>query len=766
MEQLGAADPQQVGPYTLMGRLGAGGMGAVYLGRSAGGRTVAVKVVRPELAEDGSFRARFRQEVAAARQVAGAFTAPVVDADTEAATPWMATAFVVGVSLQQAVARHGPLPEETVRTLAAGLAEALAEVHRAGLIHRDLKPGNVLLALDGPHVIDFGISRAADGTGLTTTGAVIGSAPYMSPEQALGEPLTPASDVFALGSTVAYAALGTRLFGDGVGAAVLFRVVNTEPDLGGLPDGIRHLVAACLAKNPNHRPAPGQLVELVERIGRPDPAGGWLPQAVAADVLGVRGVLTALPGPMPAPPAGPPDGPPHATPQGPPGATSPFPADRVPQDAVPRDAVPGRRPSRRAVLLGIGGGVLAAAGTATTIALLDDRGGSTGAGGTATAGGSSGTPTALVRPSGLDVPEARPSWQVTQPNPCPQVLSAEGVVVCVSILKIWGVDDAGKTKWTVDGTTTGGVFAIDPTTPRPVAGLDGGRLHVSGQGAHAPELLSFTLADGKLDWRLAQDQKNLTGVVAFAGIRAGKAYLLGTGDGKDRGAAPSGTHVWAVDLAARRSLWVYGEDTMLVQTALLPGDRIVVSDFDQLKALDAKGGVAWERRLPALGLGAAGKYVLALDKDSTLTALDPDDRGSPAWTVSGVVGAAPRGDGFPGSEDGSVLYFLRRDADGGYSVGTLDPANGRTGWRTPLPLDSPEATLLGARLLCADGNLYRMGPDAVIWALDPANGKARWKYSGLKGKDTLKLAWTAGAGRLCVSDTATQTITSLPAKGS
>ncbi|MFD0280060.1 serine/threonine-protein kinase, partial [Kitasatospora sp. NPDC127111] len=314
MEQLGAADPRQVGPYALAGRLGAGGMGAVYLGRSAGGRTVAVKVVRPELAEDASFRARFRQEVAAARRVSGAFTAPVVDADTEAATPWMATAFVAGVSLQRAVAGHGPLPEETVRTLAAGLAEALAEVHRAGLIHRDLKPANVLLALDGPHVIDFGISRAADGTGLTTTGSVIGSAPYMSPEQALGEPVGPASDVFSLGSTVAYAALGRHLFGEGAGAAVLFRVVNTEPDLGGLPGGIRHLVAACLAKHPAHRPAPGQLVELVERIGRPAPTGGWLPPAVAADVVAARGVLTALP-PAPVSDAPPP---PPPFPPGPP----------------------------------------------------------------------------------------------------------------------------------------------------------------------------------------------------------------------------------------------------------------------------------------------------------------------------------------------------------------------------------------------------------------------------------------------------------------
>ncbi|MFI8081616.1 PQQ-binding-like beta-propeller repeat protein [Kitasatospora sp. NPDC086009] len=743
LERLGAGDPRQAGPYTLMGRLGAGGMGAVYLGRSAGGRTVAVKVVRPELAGDGSFRARFRQEVAAARQVSGAFTAPVVDADTEAATPWMATAFVVGVPLQDAVARHGPLPGVTVRTLAAGLAEALTEVHRAGLIHRDLKPGNVLLALDGPHVIDFGISRAADGTGLTTTGAVIGSAPYMSPEQALGEPLTPASDVFALGSTVAYAALGTRLFGDGAGAAVLFRVVNTDPDLSGLPDGIRHLVAGCLAKNPNHRPTPRQLVELVERIGRPDPADGWLPPAVATDVIAARGVLTALPLPDPGPPGAPPAAPP------------------LPADPGPEDAVPARRPSRRTVLFGVGGGVLAAAGAATTIALLNDRGGRG-----ATAGSTGGsTPSAPVRPSGADVPEVGPSWQATQPNPCPQVLSADGVVVGVSILNIWGVDDTGRTKWTVDGATVGGAFAIDPTTPRSVAGLDGDRLYAFGGSPTAPELLAFTLAEGRLDWRLPQGRKNAAGVLSFAGIRAGKAYWLGFGDGNDHGdLVPAGTHVWAVDLATRQSLWFHGEDTMLLQSTVPTDDRIVVSDLDQLKALDAKGGTVWERRLAAFGLGTAGRYVLAPDKDGTLTALDPDT-GAPAWTASGVVGASKLGDGFATSEDGRLLYLLWRDGDGGCSIGTVDPANGRPGWRTPLPPDSPDAPFLGARLLRADGNLYRMGADAVLWALDPADGKARWKYSGLKGRDATKLAWSAGAGRLCVSDTTTRTITSLPAKG-
>ncbi|WP_218042595.1 protein kinase domain-containing protein, partial [Embleya hyalina] len=295
MEQLDASDPRRVGPYVLLLPLGSGGMGKVYLGRSAAGRAVAVKVIRADFAADEGFRGRFRAEVAAARRVSGAFTAPVVDADPDGDPPWMATAFVSGLSLHDAVRRHGPLPEASLRMLLAGVSEALVGIHAAGVIHRDLKPGNVLLALDGPHVIDFGIAHALDGTSFTREGTIVGSPGYMSPEQSLGRPVSAASDVFALGSTMVYAASGQRPFGDGPPAAVLRRVVGDPADVGALPASIRDAVAACLDKDPVRRPTPRALIDFVSRAEDGPGGGSWLPDTMTRAVSRAADVLTGLP---------------------------------------------------------------------------------------------------------------------------------------------------------------------------------------------------------------------------------------------------------------------------------------------------------------------------------------------------------------------------------------------------------------------------------------------------------------------------------------
>jgi eukaryotic-like serine/threonine-protein kinase len=280
IKDLKAGDPVAVGPYKLLGRLGAGGMGQVYLAKSPGGRLVAIKLIRPELAEERGFRTRFTAEIAAARNVSGIYTAAVVDADTDAELPWMATVYVPGPSLTDAVEDNGPLPVKTVLALAAGLAEALEAIHRAGLVHRDMKPSNVLLAADGPRVIDFGISRALERSMMTTTGMVLGSPGFMSPEQAMGEQVGQPSDVFSLGAILAYAATGAGPFGTGPTPALLYRVVREDADLSQVPARLRPLIEECLAKDPASRPTPSALLttlgDEVEVI-----TGEWLPQTVA-----------------------------------------------------------------------------------------------------------------------------------------------------------------------------------------------------------------------------------------------------------------------------------------------------------------------------------------------------------------------------------------------------------------------------------------------------------------------------------------------------
>jgi serine/threonine protein kinase len=254
-EPLRRWDPERIGPYVILGRLGAGAMGQVYLGRSAAGRLVAVKTIKVELAEEAGFRTRFAQEVAAARRVSGFFTAAVVEADPDADLPWLATAYVPAPSLARLVAVCGPLPVATVRWLAAGCAEALDSIHGVGLVHRDLKPSNVLIAPDGPRVIDFGVARAAERMSVTTSRGAVGTPAYMAPEQARDtHQASAASDVYALGSTLVFAATGHPPYqGDSV-MDVLSRLATEEPDLSGLPGELTGLITACLRRVPRERP--------------------------------------------------------------------------------------------------------------------------------------------------------------------------------------------------------------------------------------------------------------------------------------------------------------------------------------------------------------------------------------------------------------------------------------------------------------------------------------------------------------------------------
>ncbi|GAA2245272.1 hypothetical protein GCM10010232_35370 [Streptomyces amakusaensis] len=323
MRPLTSEDPRTVGPYRTLVRLGAGGMGVVYLARSAGGALAAVKVIRAEHAADPGFRARFRREAEAAARVTGPWLVPVLGTDTEAREPWLATAFVPGPSLGEVVRTGGALPTATVRALGSRLAEALVAVHHAGLVHRDVKPGNVLLALDGPRLIDFGIARHESATALTATGAVIGTPGFLSPEHASARAPGPPSDVFSLGCVLAYAATGRGPFGSGGGAGVLFRTIHEEAELTGVPPGLVPLISACLAKEPADRPTasgvretlaageedPGDPREYPGRPGAPDPRESprtapapWrMPAGLPALIADRSAAALALPDPGPGP---------------------------------------------------------------------------------------------------------------------------------------------------------------------------------------------------------------------------------------------------------------------------------------------------------------------------------------------------------------------------------------------------------------------------------------------------------------------------------
>lgn len=292
MEPLRTGDPSRLGRYRLLRRLGAGGMGVVFLARAPGGAIAAVKTVRASHAEEPGFRARFRREVETARRVDSPWVVPLLDADPEAETPWLATSYVPGPSLAETVEAFGPLALASVRVLGVRLAEALDAVHAAGLVHRDVKPGNVLLAPDGPRLIDFGIARAPEATALTSSGVIVGSPGFLSPEQARarGGEIGPPSDVFSLGCVLAFTATGVRPFGDGGAAGMLLRTVYDDPDPAALPDPLAPLLRACLHKDPSHRPALARLREALED-GAEDPRGGGGTGGPGRDGAGERGWL-------------------------------------------------------------------------------------------------------------------------------------------------------------------------------------------------------------------------------------------------------------------------------------------------------------------------------------------------------------------------------------------------------------------------------------------------------------------------------------------
>ena len=680
LESLAPGDPRNVGAYELRARLGSGGMGRVYLGLSGGGRAVAVKVIHPELAQDLEFRARFRQEVAAAQAVSGAFTAPVVAAGPDDDPPWLATAFVPGPSLGEAVAAGGPLPVTSAWRLAAGLVEALGAVHAAGLVHRDLKPANVLLAEDGPRVIDFGISRALAGTQVTAAGMTVGTPGFMSPEQAQGGPPSPASDVFSLGGTLAFSVTGVSPFGDGTAADVLYRVVHAAPGLEGVPVPLRELVAGCLAKAPGDRPSLGELTQALNAGAPPDAvstlaslASFW-PEPLSSLVRSYR----ARPDPR--------------APAGPDPQTTRL--DAV--WATTHGAVPLVRPARvprRRVLVGLAGaaGVVAAGSGVAAWAL--SQGGATAPNGQ--------NPRTTARTSPAARPPGTTLWSfATAGGQVYSVAAAPGVIYLANTNLAAAPDahnvyalhaDRGTQVWRV--SNLGELYSL--------LTLAGGVLYF---GTDFHYVYALNASDGSMRWRyltgervdsppavvdgivyVGSDDRNL---YALSGATGHKLWSFRTG-----GAIKSGPVVHALGVVG---VVYFGSDDGAVY-------RIDAATGTQYWRFPTGGYV---RESPAVGGGIA----YAASDDQHVYALNANTGvllwkfATSAHPVSPVLAGGLL---YVGSAD-NTLYALH--AVTGEKIWTFPASGDQISWRVAV----------------ADGVVYAGSLDGRVYALNAANGTKLW----------------------------------------
>ncbi|MFI0410035.1 serine/threonine-protein kinase [Actinomadura sp. 3N508] len=721
MDPIRPGDPRQVGGYRLLGRLGAGGMGVVYLGRSPAGRPVAVKIIKERYAADAVFRARFRREVAAARTVTGAFTAPILDADPDAAMPWLVTAYLPGLTLREAVGTFGALPAVPARVLAMGLAEALADIHRAGLAHRDLKPGNIMLTADGPRVIDFGIARPDGGTAITKVGAVLGTPGFMSPEQASGGVAGPESDVFSFGAVLAYAATGREPFGRGDAATMRRRVAEARADLGGVTDlGLAGLIAACLRRDPGERPSAVQILDMLDRIGEdappsPDHGTGWLPAALAeaidrraaevrpevwpearpevrpeerlakplaGDALHVLDAETDEPETAD-PAAGREQSQrEHAT------ASDGAPADDTSPPTPPsRPGMP-QQLSRRALVVSAPL-ALAAIGAVAVVRARDTE--SPRASARRSPKGSSPTPP----------PQGVLRWKAKVSDYYPKVSIAGGVVVAegqendVRALDV----QTGKTLWKEHAGNGSHAFGDSVYLSNPIQ----------------PWLTAVDAATGRTRWegnyREGTVHMVISGPVACFGYE-GPIRAVGVRDGRTR---------WVADVSPETGL---AADSALVAAV----------NKTEVVGLDPRSGrKRWAHPLDlrdylTYAFLVGDGFVFVGDREGVLHALRAAD-GTLAWRK----GRGPTW--FNGSSlisSGGVLY-----ADGGHgSVVAIDPATGAERWSRFLDDDS-ELALAGGTLFAACSHT------GTLYALNAADGRILWTHKAQIDRDPV-IASTAG----------------------
>ncbi|MFC9180446.1 PQQ-binding-like beta-propeller repeat protein [Streptomyces globisporus] len=762
VEQLTQHDPRRIGPFEVLGRLGAGGMGLVYLARSASGRRVAIKTVRTELAEDQLFRVRFTREVEAARAVSGFYTAAVVDADPRAAVPWLATAYVPAPSLEEIVNECGPMPTQAVRWLAAGIAEALQSIHGAGLVHRDLKPSNVLVVEDGPRVIDFGIASGVSNTRLTMTNVAVGTPAYMSPEQARdSRSVTGASDIFSLGSTLVFAATGHAPFHGANPVETVFMLLREGPDLEGLPDDLRPLIESCMQMDATQRPSPADLqAQLAPHLfasGSDDSgtASAWLPSRATAMIDARRG------GGRTAPPAAP---------------VSPPPPPRAPErDTAWRSGADLRSPSPLASPSPMSGGTAPAPSAGPSAAA--DSGpvqlpgakvpigpGPRAGDGRGAAAAHPAPATGWVRPpagaNGSSAGATAPASPVPAPGPAPDAAAPDRWRPWRFRMSndVWGTPVVSGDLLYV---TSFEVHALDVGNgrrqfkTRDVAwamAVEGGRIHAS----DGPSLYALDALTGAEQWRLSTDAwvyalKSDRGTVLTAtrggGVQgweasSGEKLWEVTGAQTDFETAEAGpvihdgtVYVWqdarlrALDARTGRERWSYpiGDAASCggVPVRVTPaGDGYVyIAAGARVLAVETGSGrVRWHFEAPAVflsppafapGPAVTGGGVYLADYLGTVYALDATT-GKDRWRIATESRSSIEpvlvavGNVHVGS--GSALY-------------TLDAVTGTPKWRFAAGGD-----VVGAPVV-ADGRVHFGSADHVLYTLDAAGGQLRWKLA-------------------------------------
>ncbi|WP_432077388.1 PQQ-binding-like beta-propeller repeat protein [Streptomyces sp. YPW6] len=801
VEQLTQHDPRRIGPFEVLGRLGAGGMGLVYLARSASGRRVAIKTVRTELAEDQLFRVRFTREVEAARAVSGFYTAAVVDADPRAAVPWLATAYVPAPSLEEIVNECGPMPTQAVRWLAAGIAEALQSIHGAGLVHRDLKPSNVLVVEDGPRVIDFGIASGVSNTRLTMTNVAVGTPAYMSPEQARdSRSVTGASDVFSLGSTLVFAATGHAPFHGANPVETVFMLLREGPDLAGLPDDLRPLIESCMQMDATRRPSPAdlqsQLAPHLFASGGDDSgtASAWLPARATAMIEARRGGGRTAPPAAPVPPPPPPRQPPRAPEpdtawrsgadlRSPSPLASPSPLSGGPAPvpsagpSVAPDSGPVRLPGAK-VPIGPGpragdGRGAAASHPAPATGWVRPPAGVNGASPAATA------PAAPVPAPGpapdAPAPDRWRPWRFRMSNDVWGTPVVSGDLLYVTSFEVHALD-VGNGRRQFKTRDVAWAMAVE-----------GGRIHAS----DGPSLYALDATTGAEQWRLSTDAwvyalKADRGTVLTAtrggGVQgweasSGEKLWEVTGAQTDFETAEAGpvihdgtVYVWqdarlrALDARTGLERWSYpvGDAASCggVPVRVTPADDgyVYVAAGTRVLAVETGSGrVRWHFEAPAVflsppafapGPAVTGGGVYLADYLGTVYALDATT-GKDRWRIATEARSSVEpvlvavGNVHVGS--GSALY-------------TLDAVTGTPKWRFAAGGD-----VVGAPVV-ADGRVHFGSADHVLYTLDAAGGQLRWKLA-TGGEITGSPVARAGVVYACSKDRCVYALDALKGTG-